>query len=102
MPKNHANTHITTSDAPTITATPAHVVTGAGFLPDHEVTIRVTHAEDDVSDYLTDATDAAGRLFAAIPANVDTGTAHITVTDHRRDPDSAGGLLWSNTRTLPG
>jgi hypothetical protein len=76
------------------------VVTGAGFLPDHDVTVCVNCAEDDVSDYLTFTTDSRGRLQAAVPANSRAGIFHISVTDHRGDPHSADGLLWSNTETL--
>ena len=84
--------------APTISA--VSVVTGSGFLPDHEVTIRITCAGDGVSDYLTYATDPGGHLYAELPASAVVGTVQITATDHRPDPDGACGRLWSNTYTL--
>jgi hypothetical protein len=86
--------------APTITATAGYVITGAGFLPDHDVTIRVTYPAEDISDYLTYMTDAGGDLYAELPTSPATGALHITATDHRSDPDGACGLLWSNTQTL--
>jgi hypothetical protein len=75
--------------APTITATVRYVITGAGFLPDHDITIRVTYTAEDVSDHLTYVTGP--------PA---TGALHITATHHRTDADGAGGLLWRNTQTV--
>jgi hypothetical protein len=85
---------------PTITATAGYVITGAGFLPDHDVTIRVTYTAEDTSDYLTYTTDAGGDLHARLPTSPATGALHVTATDHRKDPGGAGGLLWSNTQTL--
>jgi hypothetical protein len=90
------------AQAPTITAAPSYIVTGSGFLPDHNVTVRVTHIGDGVSDYLTYSTDHAGHLFAALPPGVAARTSRIAVTDHRPDPHGACGLLWSNTETLRG
>jgi len=88
--------------APTITATAGCVViTGAGFLPDHDVTIHVIYTAEDLSDYLTYTTDPAGDLYVELPTSPATGALHITATDHRTDPDGPGGLLWSNTQTLP-
>ncbi len=40
------------SATPTISAH-GHLVTGSGFLPDHNVTFRITRAGEDISDYLT-------------------------------------------------
>src|SRR4051812_46662184 len=85
-------------DTPTISAH-GHVVTGTGFLPDHNVTIRITRRGEDVSDYLPYATDRNGHLCAALPTSA-VGTLHITASDHRPDPDGACGRLWSNTYTL--
>jgi hypothetical protein len=90
------------AQAPTITAAPSWIVTGAGFLPDHTVTIRITHIGDGVSDYLTYSTDHDGRLFAALPPGAAAETSRVAVTDHRRDPHGACGMLWSNTQTLRG
>jgi hypothetical protein len=89
-----------TPQPPSITAAAGLVVTGAGFLPDHDVTVCVSRAEDDIDDYLTFTTDAHGRLQAAVPSTSRAGIFNITVTDHRRDPHGADGLLWSNTETL--
>jgi hypothetical protein len=86
--------------APAISATVGYVVTGAGFLPDHNVTIRITPPGDDVTDYVVYTTDANGRLYAALPTEAAAVALHIAATDHRLDPDSADGLLWSNTCTI--
>jgi hypothetical protein len=83
--------------APTISATAGYVITGAGFLPDHEVTVRITYTADDISDYLTYTTNSHGELYAELPISAATGTLHITVTDHRTDPDGVCRRLWSNT-----
>ena len=83
---------------PTISAT-GHLVTGSGFLPDHNVAIRITRAGEDIDDYLTYVTDGDGYLHSELPSSV-TGTLSIAATDHRRDPDGACGWLWSNACTL--
>jgi hypothetical protein len=88
------------SAAPTITATADYVITGAGFVPDHKVTICVTYTAEDISDYLNYTTDPSGHLYAELPTSPATGALHITATDHRTDPDGACGLLWSNTETV--
>lgn len=88
--------------APTITATAGNFVTGAGFLPEHDVTIRVTYTAEDISDYLTYTTGPDGDLYAELPTSPATGPLHITATDHRIDPDGACGLLWSNVQTILG
>lgn len=85
---------------PTITATAGYVVTGKGFLPDHDVTIRITYTAEDITDYLTYRTDAGGCLCAELPTSSATGELHISATDHRSDPDAACGRLWSNTQTV--
>jgi hypothetical protein len=86
--------------APTITARAGYVITGAGFLPDHDVTICVTYTAEDISDYLKYTTDPGGHLYAELPISPATGALYITATDHRTDPDGACGLLWSNTQTV--
>ena len=86
--------------APTISATTGYLITGAGFLPDHDVTVRVIYTAEDISDCLTYTTDPTGDLHAELPTSPTTSTLRITATDHRSDPDGAGGLLWSNTHTL--
>jgi hypothetical protein len=83
---------------PTISAK-GHLVTGSGFLPDHNVAIRITRAGEDIDDYLAYVTDGDGYLHSELPSSV-TGTVSIAATDHRRDPDGACGWLWSNACTL--
>jgi hypothetical protein len=90
--------HTNAPTAPTISAH-RHVVTGSGFLPDHNVTIRITRAGEDISDYLAYTTDQNGHLRAELPASA-TGTLHVTATDHRPDPEGGCSLMWSNTCTL--
>src|ERR1700733_3289288 len=90
--------------APRSPATPSisakgHLVTGSGFLPDHNVTIRITRAGEDIDDYLAYVTDADGSLHSELPSSV-TGTLSIAATDHRPDPDGSCGRLWSNACTL--
>jgi hypothetical protein len=92
------------SDNPSIPHSPAtptiraqgHLVTGSGFLPYHNVTVKITCAGEDISDYLAYVTDGDGDIHCELLEGV-TGTLHIAVTDHRPDPDGDGGLLWSNT-----
>jgi hypothetical protein len=86
--------------APAITVTPVGVVIGTDFLPDHDVIVRITRPGDEVSDYLTYATDRNGHLYADLPLTALTGMVQITATDHRPDPDGACGRIWSNTYTL--
>jgi hypothetical protein len=86
---------------PVITGTQRQVVvTGAGFLSNHLVTIRITRADDDTADYLTYTTDAAGCLTAPLPSTALDGTAQIAASDHRPNPRAGEGLLWSNTITV--
>ncbi len=82
---------------PAIAVTRAGVVIGTDFLPDHDVTIRISHAGKDVSDYLTYTAEHNGRLYADLPATAMTGVLQVAATDHRIDPDGACGWLWSNT-----
>ena len=86
------------SDSPTISAQ-GNLVTGSGFLPDHNVAIRITRAGEDIDDYLAYVTDGDGYLHCELPSSV-TGTVSIAATDHRRDPDGACGWLWSNACIL--
>jgi hypothetical protein len=97
---NNPSTPPPAAGAPTITATAGYVVTGAGFLPDHDVTICVTYTAEKISDYLKYTTDPGGNLYAELPISITTGALHITATDHRTDADGACGLLWSNTQTV--
>jgi hypothetical protein len=86
------------SAAPIISAR-GHLVTGSGFLPNHNVTLRITRAGEDISDYLAYVTEGDGDIHCELPDGV-TGTLHIAATDHRRDPDGVCGRLWSNTYIL--
>lgn len=87
-----------TPTGPMISATRGHVlVTGAGFLANHSVTVRIITAGEDIVDYLAYTTDPDGRLSAALPTTARLDNAQITATDHRRHPDGDHGLLWSNT-----
>ena len=83
---------------PTITARRL-VVTGTGFLPNHEVTIRITRSGEEISDYLTYVTDGDGQLYCELPKGA-AGTSYIAATDHRPDAHGACGRLWSNSCTL--
>jgi hypothetical protein len=85
---------------PTISATAGYVITGAGFLPKHDVTVRVTYTAEDISDCFTYTTDPSGDLYAELSTSLASGALHITATDHRTDPDGACGLLWSNTQIV--
>ena len=87
------------STAPTITAV-GGVITGAGFLPDREVTVRIAYTAEGISDYLTYTTDLHGNLRAELSTSTAAGALHITATDHRTDPDGACGLLWSNMQMV--
>jgi hypothetical protein len=91
------------SDDPSVSHSPGpricaegHLVTGSGFLPDHDVVIRITAAGEDIDDYLTYVTDGDGCLHSQLPEGV-AGTLYIAATDDRPDPDGACGRLWSNT-----
>jgi hypothetical protein len=97
-PRDHAPAPPIRSTGPIISASRGQVViTGTGFLPNRPVTIRITYTGDDVVDYLTYISDADGHVSAPLPETAVTENGHITVTDHRPDPDGDGGLLWSNT-----
>jgi hypothetical protein len=86
--------------APAITVTRVGVVIGADFLPDHEVTVRITRPGESVSDYVTYTSDRNGDLHAELPATALVGILQIAATDHRPDPGGRCGRIWSNTYTL--
>ena len=86
--------------APSITAAPGGVIIGTGFLPDHNVVVKITRREDDISDYLVYTTDRNGHLHADLPSSALGGTPSIAATDYRPDPGGMCGRLWSNTCTL--
>jgi hypothetical protein len=97
-PGEHAPVPPVRPTRPVIGASRGQVlVTGAGFLPDCPVTVRITYTGEDIVDYFTYISDADGCLCAALPETAITDTGHIAVTDNRRDADGDGGLLWSNT-----
>ena len=85
---------------PAITVTRAGVVIGADFLPDGEVTVRITRLGESVNDYVTYTSDHNGHLHAELPATALTGILQIAATDHRPDPDGQCGWIWSNPYTL--
>ena len=85
---------------PAITVTRVGVVIGADFLPDREVTVRITRPGESVSDYVTYTSDRNGDLHAELPATALHGILQIAATDHRPDPDGQCGRIWSNTCTL--
>jgi hypothetical protein len=85
---------------PAITVTRVGVVIGADFLPDCEVTVRITRPGESVRDYLTYTSDRNGDLRAELPATALTGILQIAATDHRPDSDGQCGWVWSNTYTL--
>jgi hypothetical protein len=99
-PVNPTTPRSTGSGAPTITVGAGYIVAGAGFLPDHVVTIRVTYTADNVSDYLAFSTNARGELYAELPISPATGTLYVVATDHRTDRHGACRLVWSNTETI--
>jgi len=86
------------SAAPNISAH-GHLVTGSGFLPDHSIALRITHAGEDITDYVTYATDGDGYVHCEVPDSA-VGRLYIAATDHRSDPEGACGRLWSNTCIL--
>jgi hypothetical protein len=97
-PGNHAPAPPVRPTGPVISASRGQVlITGAGFLPNRAVTVRITYIGEDIVDYLTYISDADGRLSAPLPETAVTETGHISVTDHRLDPAGDGGVLWSNT-----
>jgi hypothetical protein len=59
---------------PTITAHLDHIVTGAGFLPNCSVTVRVTYGADQASDYLAFSADMCGWLYAELPSALPTAS----------------------------
>ena len=85
---------------PAITVTRVGVVIGVGFLPGCEVTVRITRPGENVSDYVTYASDRNGDLHAELPATALSGMLEIAATDHRPDPGGQCGRIWSNTYTL--
>ena len=86
--------------APAISTAGYTAITGTGFLPNHNVTVRVVYSVDDVADYLAFTTDRHGDLVAELPIGPELGVLSVSVSDHRPDPDGECGLLWSNTETL--
>jgi hypothetical protein len=85
---------------PAITVTRVGIVVGAGFLPDHDVTVRITRPGESVRDYVTYTSDRNGDLHAELPATALTGMLQIAATDHRPDPDGECGRIWTNTCTI--
>jgi hypothetical protein len=67
---------------PTISAK-GNLVTGSGFLPDHNVAIRITRAGEDIDDYLAYVTDGHG-----LPPFRATQQRHGHVVHRRNRPPS--------------
>lgn len=98
---NPAARHTMMPSAPSLaTSLSQAFVSGSGFLPDHLVTLRITTGSDDIADYLTYTTDVAGALHAPLPPSSAVRLLRIAATDHRCDPGSEDGLLWSNICTI--
>jgi hypothetical protein len=96
VPGNQPPARPVRPDGPVISASRGHIlITGAGFLPDCSITVRIAYTGEDIVDYLTYTSDADGYLNAALPETAVIG--HVAVTDNRPDPFGDGGLLWSNT-----
>jgi hypothetical protein len=93
------NPSVSHSSATPIICVQGNLVTGSGFLPGHDVAVRITRAGEDISDYLAYVTDGHGCLHCERPDS-GTGTLRIAATDHRPDPDGVCGRLWSNTYTF--
>jgi hypothetical protein len=65
------------------------------------VTVHVSYTADDASDFITFTADAVGQFRAELPTSADSGTLHITATDHRRHYiGGAARVMWSNTETI--
>jgi hypothetical protein len=86
--------------APSITVTADGVITGRGFLPSIQVTVRVIYTAEGISDYLSYLASPTGELSGRLPTAPTTGALNISGTDHRSDPDGVCGRLWSRTQTL--
>lgn len=78
---------------------PQLLVSGAGFLPGGQITVRVVNPDGTVS-YFQYAADASGELVAALPTPVPHGTLHISATDNRPDPGDETGVRWTDTDTV--
>lgn len=89
-------------DRPTITASvmaPQLLVTGRGFLPGCEVTVRLVDA-DQATSYLQHDADRCGNLAVTFPAPTLHGTLRVSATDSCPDPDDETGVRWTNTDTV--
>jgi hypothetical protein len=65
MPTHVSNNPSVSSSASPYISAHGHLVTGSGFLADHNVSIRITRAGEDISDYLTYLADGDGYLIAS-------------------------------------
>ena len=97
-PGNSGTLSPAASAAPAIAWAADKIISGTGFLADHNVIICVAYTAEHTCDYLTYTTDRGGGLCAELPISRTTGALLITATDHCADP--GGGLLWSNTLTV--
>ena len=85
---------------PAITVTLGYVKFAAAIPPGCEVTVRLTRPGQNVSDYVTYASDRNGDLYAELLGTALSGILEIAATDHRPDPGGQCGRIWSNTCTL--
>jgi hypothetical protein len=77
------------------------VVTGSGFLPNHNVRIRVVDDALKETDF-NQSSDGSGKLNATlrIPC-ISRLTVHISATDGRPSSSDLTGVLFSNTFNIP-
>jgi hypothetical protein len=75
------------SATPTISAH-ARLDAGCGFLPDRNVTLRITRAGEDIGDYPTSMTDGDGYLHGELP-----NSATRSVHRRNRPPTRSWGCV---------
>lgn len=75
------------------------LVTGRGFLPGREATVRVVNPDQTITYFQHDA-DHSGELVVTLPAPTPHGTPRISATDSHPDPDDETGVRWTNTDTV--
>jgi hypothetical protein len=78
------------------------IVKGTGFLPSHDVHIRVTNNATLVSAFFTTGSDPAGALNHGLNIPCEPFVRlSFSANDERENPqDPTRGALWSNTVTL--
>lgn len=78
---------------------PQLLVSGRGFLPGGQITVRVENPDGTVT-YFQYAADASGEVAAALPTPIPHGTVHISATDSRPDLGDETGMRWTDTDTV--